>query len=103
MVLFAKYPKVSDYDLSSVKRIVCAAAPLSAEIEDTVMKRLKLEEIQQGNHWNLKYKYKLFKKLFIFQHLTKVGCCLLTRLAPVIFCGKTDNLSKIAVYKLHLE
>ena len=70
MVLFAKYPKVSDYDLSSVKRIVCAAAPLSAEIEDTVMKRLKLEDIQQGNHWNLKYKYKLFKKAF---HLSALG------------------------------
>ena len=63
MVLFAKYPKVSHYDLSSVKRIVCAAAPLSAEIEDTVMKRLKLEDIQQGNHWILKYKYKLLKRL----------------------------------------
>ena len=25
-----------------------------------------------------KYMYKLFKKLAIFQHLTKVGCCLLT-------------------------
>ena len=49
MVLFAKYPKVSDYDLSSVKKIMCAAAPLSKEIENTVMKRLKLEDVQQGN------------------------------------------------------
>lgn len=48
MVLLAKHPKVSDYDLSSVKRIVCGAAPLSAEIEDAVMKRLQLEDIQQG-------------------------------------------------------
>ena len=49
MVLFAKYPKVCEYDLSSVKRIVCAAAPLSAEIEDAVTKRLNVQEIQQGN------------------------------------------------------
>ena len=48
MVLLAKYPKVSEYDLSSVKRILCGAAPLSAEIEGAVFKRLKLDDIQQG-------------------------------------------------------
>lgn len=48
MVLLAKHPRVSEYDLSSVKRILCGAAPLSAEIEDAVLKRLKLEDIQQG-------------------------------------------------------
>ena len=50
MVLFAKYPKVSAYDLSSVKRIMCAAAPLSEEIESAVMKRLNLGDIQQGTY-----------------------------------------------------
>ena len=49
MVLLAKHPKVPDYDLSSVKRIMCAAAPLSGEVEDAVMKRLpSVQQIQQG-------------------------------------------------------
>lgn len=48
MVMFAKHPKVSEYDLSSVKKIVCGAAPLSAEIEEAVKNKLKLTNIQQG-------------------------------------------------------
>ena len=48
MVLFAKHPKVSEYDLSSVQRITCGAAPLSAEIEEAVKNKLNLTNIQQG-------------------------------------------------------
>lgn len=48
MVMFAKHPKVSEYDLSSVKRIICGAAPLSAEIEEAVKTRLNLTNVQQG-------------------------------------------------------
>ena len=48
MVMFAKHPKVSEYDLSSVKRIICGAAPLSAEIEEAVKKKLNLTNVQQG-------------------------------------------------------
>ncbi|XP_052806232.1 probable 4-coumarate--CoA ligase 1 [Mya arenaria] len=48
MVLFAKSPKVSEYDLSSVTQISCGAAPLSKEIEDVVKERLKLPCIYQG-------------------------------------------------------
>ena len=48
MVLFAKHPKVSEYDLSSVERILCGAAPLSAEIEQAVKNKLHLRNIEQG-------------------------------------------------------
>ena len=48
LVLFAKHPKVGDYDLSSVKRIFCGAAPLSSEITVAVEKRLKPAVIVQG-------------------------------------------------------
>ena len=48
MVMFAKHPKVDDYDLSSVESIVCGAAPLSPEIEETVKNKLKLKCIHQG-------------------------------------------------------
>ena len=48
MVLLAKYPRVSEYDLSSVNRIMCAAAPVSAEIENAIAKRLNIEDNQQG-------------------------------------------------------
>ena len=48
MVMLAKHPKVSEYDLSSVKRIICGAAPLSAEIEEAVKNKLNLTNIQQG-------------------------------------------------------
>ena len=48
MVMFAKHPLVSSYDLSSVKSIICGAAPLSAEIEEAVKQKLNLEVIHQG-------------------------------------------------------
>lgn len=48
MVMFAKHPKVSEYDLSSVKSIICGAAPLSGEIEEAVKIRMNLETIHQG-------------------------------------------------------
>lgn len=48
MVMLAKHPKVSEYDLSSVKKIICGAAPLSSEIEAAVKNRLNLELIHQG-------------------------------------------------------
>ena len=48
MVLFAKHPSVSNFDLSSIERITCGAAPLSAEIEEAVKNKLKLRNIQQG-------------------------------------------------------
>ena len=48
MVLLAKHPKVSEYDLSCVKTISCGAAPLSNEIEQAVVKRMNLSNILQG-------------------------------------------------------
>lgn len=66
MVMLAKHPKVSEYDLSSVKRIICGAAPLSAEIEEAVKNKLNLTNIQQGygmtevgvTHANIRDKFK---------------------------------------------
>lgn len=51
MVMLAKHTKVSEYDLSSVKRIFCGAAPLSAEIEEAVKRKFNLRFIHQGKHF----------------------------------------------------
>jgi acyl-CoA synthetase (AMP-forming)/AMP-acid ligase II len=41
MLLLAKHPLVDKYDLSSLKRIICAAAPLSVELREAVEARFK--------------------------------------------------------------
>ncbi|XP_032671848.1 luciferin 4-monooxygenase [Odontomachus brunneus] len=48
MVFLAKHPLVDKYDLSSIKAIVCGAAPLSTEIHMAVTKRLNIPEIREG-------------------------------------------------------
>ena len=48
MIVLAKHPRVSQYDLSSVKRIMCGGAPLSPEIEEAAKKRLNNPLVQQG-------------------------------------------------------
>nr|KAK5449142.1 hypothetical protein LTR18_002231 [Exophiala xenobiotica] len=41
MLLLAKHPLVEKYDLSSLKRVICAAAPLSAELREAVEARFQ--------------------------------------------------------------
>lgn len=51
MVFLAKHPLVDNYDISSVRELLCGAAPLSKETEDAVYKRLhknKSLNIRQG-------------------------------------------------------
>lgn len=48
MVFLAKHPLVRQYDLSSVREIVCGAAPLSREVIEEVRTRLPQAEIRQG-------------------------------------------------------
>lgn len=48
MVFFAKHPLVDRYNLSSLKMIICGAAPLSGEVEESVKKRLNISDIRQG-------------------------------------------------------
>ncbi len=43
-----KNPLVREYNLSSVKYIVCGAAPLSKEMEDEVKKLVKGVIMRQG-------------------------------------------------------
>ncbi|XP_055637990.1 uncharacterized protein LOC129776390 [Toxorhynchites rutilus septentrionalis] len=47
-VLLAKSPIVNQFDVSSVKTIICGAAPLSREVEDLVRSRLKVPSIRQA-------------------------------------------------------
>ena len=58
MVMFAKHPKVDEYDLSSVKTVFCGAAPLSPEIEETVKRKLNLSYIQQGKFFDFSFSVK---------------------------------------------
>ena len=51
MVLFAKHPHIDGYDLSSVNRIICGAAPLSAKIEEVVKNKLNLTSVHQGKYF----------------------------------------------------
>lgn len=48
MVFLGKHPLVDKYDLSSVRTIICGAAPLSKEAQDAVAKRLGVSDIRQG-------------------------------------------------------
>lgn len=50
MVFLAKHPMVDGYDLSSLKIMICGAAPLSKELEQSVYDRLKNPKltIRQG-------------------------------------------------------
>jgi len=48
MVFLGKHSLVDQYDLSSVRRITCGAAPLSREAQEAVEKRLKVNDIRQG-------------------------------------------------------
>lgn len=41
MVFLAKHPMVDDYDLTSMRTVICGAAPLSKEVENAVYDRLK--------------------------------------------------------------
>eukprot|EP00124_Ichthyophonus_hoferi_P000335 Ihof_evm2s12 gene=Ihof_evmTU2s12 len=48
-LFLAKSPLVDQFDLSSVKQIVCAAAPLSKEVTDMIYERLKwVHIVRQG-------------------------------------------------------
>ena len=40
MVFLAKHPMVSNYDLSSMRELLCAAAPCSEQLENEVRVRL---------------------------------------------------------------
>lgn len=50
MMFLAKHPMVDDYDLSSMRIVICGAAPLSKELEQAVNDRLKNPKmkIRQG-------------------------------------------------------
>lgn len=50
LVLFlAKHPMVEKYDLSSVRDVICGAAPLSEDLEQQAVRCLKgLNNIRQG-------------------------------------------------------
>ena len=47
-LLLAKHPLVDKFDLTSVREVVCAAAPLKAEMSVILQKRLNLKYIKQG-------------------------------------------------------
>ncbi|KDN47977.1 acetyl-CoA synthetase-like protein [Tilletiaria anomala UBC 951] len=51
LVLLAKHPIIDKYNLSSLKLLLCAAAPLSAELGDEVEKRIPTVRVTQG--WGL--------------------------------------------------
>lgn len=48
LVLLAKHPLIDNYDLSSLRKIMCGAAPLSAELANEVSARLPGTVITQG-------------------------------------------------------
>lgn len=46
LVMLAKRPETKDYDLSSLKNILCGAAPLSKELQNEVSERFALKVVQ---------------------------------------------------------
>uniref|UniRef100_A0A6M2E099 Putative acyl-coa synthetase n=1 Tax=Xenopsylla cheopis TaxID=163159 RepID=A0A6M2E099_XENCH len=47
LVFLTKHPLVANYDLSSIKRIMCGAAPLSKDLQDAVSNKFNCA-VQQG-------------------------------------------------------
>ena len=47
--LLVKNPLAERYDFTALRDVFCGAAPLSKEIEDGLLARLKLTSIKQGN------------------------------------------------------
>lgn len=48
VVFIAKHPMVANYDLSSINKIFCGAAPLDAELQSACEERLRGVELRQG-------------------------------------------------------
>lgn len=48
LILLAKHPDVGKYDFSSLREIICGAAPLSAELARDVSNRLGGTVVKQG-------------------------------------------------------
>eukprot|EP00088_Acartia_fossae_P013404 TRINITY_DN17020_c0_g1_i3.p1 TRINITY_DN17020_c0_g1~~TRINITY_DN17020_c0_g1_i3.p1 ORF type:complete len:304 (+),score=86.39 TRINITY_DN17020_c0_g1_i3:3-914(+) len=46
--VMAKHPVVDNYDLSSVKEVLCAAAPLSVQLQNALSARLNVKFIRNG-------------------------------------------------------
>lgn len=46
LVMLAKRPETKDYDISSLKNILCGAAPLSKELQNEVSEKCKLKVVQ---------------------------------------------------------
>lgn len=46
MVFMAKHPLVDKYDVTSLRELYCGAAPLSAEVEDAILKRFPHVEVR---------------------------------------------------------
>ncbi|KAL4808014.1 hypothetical protein BDV18DRAFT_158134 [Aspergillus unguis] len=46
LIMLDKRPETSKYDLSSVKNILCGAAPLSQELQNTIQNRFKTNVVQ---------------------------------------------------------
>lgn len=47
LVMLSKRPEITNYDISSVKEVLCGAAPLSKELQNDVSKRFNLQ-VNQG-------------------------------------------------------
>ena len=45
----ANHPNVKDYDLSSVHTALCAAAPMSKELQEKFQRVLNIKTVKQGN------------------------------------------------------
>lgn len=48
ILLLAKHPLIDQYDLSSLKLVICGAAPLSGDLSQQVKKRLTTMVVKQG-------------------------------------------------------
>jgi len=65
MVLLAKSPLTTQYDLSSVKTIITGAAPLSEVLSKEVQKKLNLEDIIQGTQFHTADDFRDNRLLFL--------------------------------------
>lgn len=81
MVMLTKRPETAKYDLSSLKGILCGAAPLSKELQNLVTKRFNVE-VRQG--WGSEYLFdsRLRNSADKVTLVTEVTCGSILQLEP---------------------
>ena len=75
VVFLAKNPVVSDYDISSLRRVLCGAAPLGQDVTEACLERHPgIESLNQGIYV-FNFAHKNYKKILFYTASTFFFTC----------------------------